>query len=345
MRERFHSMSLERFYLKPEAKDVLSQARVAELHRYAIKSCQGETLIEAPLDSYGIKGDRLAMVVDKNNVFMTQREQPRMAQIKATFLGQDHIEVSAPKIDTLRINLTHQGDIFNARIWEDQVDVVRQEEASEWFTKFLGVECQLVAKAVDFDRPANPKFTRGGKGKLNFQDSQNLHMISVETIMDFNRRAKLNKSYPISIDRTRPNIVLSGSGIPHAEDIMQEFFIGNVIFRGGGFTWRCPITTKDQKTGRGGKEPLKTLATYRCQLRPDGSDVRLLFGRYFMHQYEEGMTLSVGDTVRVLKVEEPPVVISSNDYLEIRDSGYDPDLMFGIAGISLDELPKTSSKY
>ena len=52
---------------------------------------------------------------------------------------------------------------------------------------------------------------------------------------------------------------------------------------------RCAVTTVDQMTGARGKEPLRTLATYR------DSDEGVLFGRYLIHSSPG--TLRAGDPV------------------------------------------------
>jgi uncharacterized protein YcbX len=52
---------------------------------------------------------------------------------------------------------------------------------------------------------------------------------------------------------------------------------------------RCAITTVDQETGVSGKEPLRTLATYRK------SDGEVFFGRNLIH--DTLGTVHVGDPV------------------------------------------------
>ena len=67
---------------------------------------------------------------------------------------------------------------------------------------------------------------------------------------------------PLPIYRFRPNIIFSG-GTPYEEDNWRKFSIGNISFEGIGPCIRCVFTTIDQQTGKMGKEPLKTLSTYR----------------------------------------------------------------------------------
>ena len=70
-----------------------------------------------------------------------------------------------------------------------------------------------------------------------------------------------------------------------------------MIFRQGGPCARCIVTTTDQLTGeRTGKEPLKTLATFRRDAA-DPTDVN--FGANLIHETKHG-TVRVGDEVAPL---------------------------------------------
>ena len=88
------------------------------------------------------------------------------------------------------------------------------------------------------------------------------------------------------MNRLRPNIVLQG-GVPYEEDVLDRFRIGTVEFLGTTLCLRCPTTTTNQETAERGKEPLRTLATYRK--RPDG----VVFGRNFNHAGSG--TIRIGD--------------------------------------------------
>jgi hypothetical protein len=67
---------------------------------------------------------------------------------------------------------------------------------------------------------------------------------------------------PLSVNRFRPNIVVAGS-VPHEEDRCRRVRVGDVGFRVVKPCARCAITTVGQKSGEKGKEPLRTLASYR----------------------------------------------------------------------------------
>jgi uncharacterized protein YcbX len=84
--------------------------------------------------------------------------------------------------------------------------------------------------------------------------------------------------------------VIAG-GAPFTEDELGHFRIGGIHFEVVKPCDRCAITTTDQTTGERGKEPLRTLATYRRR----GSEV--FFGQNLVH-HGRGR-LSVGDPLLV----------------------------------------------
>ncbi|MCB2030574.1 MAG: MOSC domain-containing protein, partial [Rhodoferax sp.] len=59
-----------------------TEGTIARLFIYPVKSCAGVELTEAILTETGLDLDRSWMVVEDGGMFVTQREQPRMALIR-----------------------------------------------------------------------------------------------------------------------------------------------------------------------------------------------------------------------------------------------------------------------
>ena len=109
------------------------------------------------------------------------------------------------------------------------------------------------------------------------------------------------------MNRFRPNIVVSGAEA-FAEDNWQKVRIGDAVFRGTKPCERCVMTTVEQSRGEfDGKEPLKTLASYRMakDVFPDSYESRavganvVLFGQNLIAE-THGKTIRVGDPVEVI---------------------------------------------
>jgi uncharacterized protein YcbX len=121
---------------------------------------------------------------------------------------------------------------------------------------------------------------------VSFADAFPFLMISEESLADLNARMPV----PLPMNRFRPNLVIAG-GSPFVEDFLEHFTIGEIGFRRVKPCDRCVIPTTDQETGERGKEPLRTLATYRKQ----GSKV--FFGQNLVHS---GIgRLKVGDILQL----------------------------------------------
>ena len=111
-------------------------------------------------------------------------------------------------------------------------------------------------------------------------------LISEESLADLNRRL----AQPLPMNRFRPNLVVAGAE-PYAEDEWNRIEVGGIPMRVVKPCDRCVVTTTDQATGERGKEPLRTLATYRNR----GGEV--MFGQNVVH--ERRGRLRVGDQVNV----------------------------------------------
>jgi uncharacterized protein YcbX len=83
-------------------------------------------------------------------------------------------------------------------------------------------------------------------------------VISEASLSDLNARLK----EPVGMDRFRPNFVIAETEA-FAEDQWQVFTIGEALFKAVKPCSRCVMTTVEQTTGQKGKEPLRTLASYR----------------------------------------------------------------------------------
>jgi uncharacterized protein YcbX len=121
-------------------------------------------------------------------------------------------------------------------------------------------------------RPANPVFAPPGT-RVSFADAYPILLISEESLADLNGR--LSQALPMN--RFRPNLVVAG-GTPYAEDGWKEIRIGGMPLRVVKPCSRCAITTTDQATTARGKEPLRTLGTYR---RVNGE---VMFGQNVVHE-------------------------------------------------------------
>jgi uncharacterized protein YcbX len=125
----------------------------------------------------------------------------------------------------------------------------------------------------------------------SFSDGYPILIIGQSSLDDLN--AKLSQA--VGFDRFRPNLVFEGHE-PFEEDQWHEFWIGINQFYAVKACGRCVMTTIDQQTGMGNKEPLKTLSEYRKVGK------KILFGQNVLPAGTLG-TLAIGDDIEVMTLK------------------------------------------
>jgi uncharacterized protein YcbX len=262
--------------------------KVSELYIYPVKSLGGIKLDKAVITDRGFKYDRRWMLIDANNRFISQRECAKMALLK-THISAEYLMVTNTS-DGSFINVplhTEKEEVIQVSVWDDTCyGQLVDDSIDKWFTDTLGMEIRLVYMPESTRRFTDPAYAPAGS-ITSFSDAYPFLIIGQSSLDDLNDR--LNNK--ISINRFRPNIVFTG-GSPYQEDVINSFTINNIHFNGVKLCARCPIITIDQADASKGKEPTKTLATYRAK------NNKIYFGQNLIHR---GVgTITVGDELSVL---------------------------------------------
>ncbi|MCO6490049.1 MAG: MOSC domain-containing protein [Phaeodactylibacter sp.] len=267
--------------------------QITALYTYPIKSLAGISLPRARVGRRGLAYDRRWMLVDRDGLFISQREIPQLALLAPEFSGphliiRHRLEGLEPLVAGV---LPPEGAAgLEVQIWDDHCRALPvSPQADEWFSEALGTRCRLVYLPDESVRPLNPTYGQPGE-MVGFADSCPLLVIGEASLGDLNQRLE----EPVPMNRFRPNIVFSG-GQPYEEEQWKSFRIGGARFRGIRTCGRCQITTIDQESAEMGKEPLRTLSTYRRQGH------RIEFGLYASWVAENGELphIQVGDEIVV----------------------------------------------
>jgi uncharacterized protein YcbX len=156
------------------------------------------------------------------------------------------------------------------------------------------------------ERRVNERFDSGGD-IVSFADGYPLLLANEASLEELNERIS-DSNLRVPMNRFRPNVVVTGTE-PFAEDSWKRIRIGETIFRVPKPCARCVTTTVDQAIGEfDGKEPLKTLATFRRprQVYPETFEAygfqgnEVLFATNLIPENPGGV-IRIGDAVEVLE--------------------------------------------
>jgi uncharacterized protein YcbX len=263
---------------------------VSEITIYPIKSLGGISLQEATVEERGLQYDRRWVLADENNVFITQRQNERMALIDVA-IEADGLRVNhrLKRIASLQIPFVPQTNTNEQiTIWDDVVRGIRvSDEADAWFSAVLGMKCSLFYQPDDSIRLTDPKYSITKEEHTSFADGYPILVIGQESLDKLNDKLE----EPVSMKRFRPNLVFTG-GDAHVEDSWEYFKVGEAKLVGVKPCARCVLTTINPETAEKGKEPLRTLTQYR------NVNNKILFGQNLL--VVETGKVSVGDEVIML---------------------------------------------
>ena len=223
-----------------------------------------------------------------------------------------------------------RGHRQEVTVWHSNVPgLVYNGEVSEWFSDALQRNCQLVLMPESTERHVSERFDQG-KDIVSFADGYPLMLLGEGSLAELNHRIEekykdadegvrgplykdadegVRGPAPVPMNRFRPNLVVRGSD-PFEEDKWAKIRVGEAVFRVVKPCGRCVITTIDPARGEfDGKEPLKTLATFRMakdvfptsygafEQKPNA----VLFGENLIPE-NPGTTITVGDEITVLEM-------------------------------------------
>jgi uncharacterized protein len=277
------------------------KAKIALLFIYPIKSCGAIELKEAVLTDTGLDLDRAWMVVDENGVFLTQREEPRMALIQPTLTSFDMI-VKAPGMSALKLAIDEVAEPVTVTVWEDTVKAYDMgDEAALWFSDFLEQTVRLVRFDPEQTRLSSMEWTNGVEAKNGFDDGFAVLVTSVASLKLLNDKLAAAGERAVAMQSFRPNVVLTGIDA-HDEDRLDTLHIttkeaaslGIIQLKHVKPCARCTIPDVDLQSGKQGTAVADMLQNYRANPLMDGA---VTLGMNAIILAGEGATLRVGQAV------------------------------------------------
>jgi uncharacterized protein YcbX len=269
---------------------------ISELHIYPVKGAAGVAVPSVGLDAFGMSGDRRFMIFDENGMFMTQRECPSLT-LPQVELEPDSLVLRSAQAGEVRVAREPvTGEAVRVRVWNDDVDAIDAGDvAASMISAHLQMPVRLVYMPDDSVRPVDPDYGLASD-RVSFVDGFPLLLITQESLDALNARL----TEPLTMLRFRPNVVVAKAA-PHAEDTWRRIRLGTVNCDVVKPCARCATTTVDPGTALRGKEPLRTLHSYRAWNR------KVWFGQNVIHR--GAGEVCVGDIVEVVEsgTARPPL--------------------------------------
>jgi uncharacterized protein YcbX len=267
--------------------------RLTSIHIYPVKGLHRVDHDAARVRPWGLAGDRRFMLIDHDDRMLTQRDEPRLALLRPSYVDGDLVVQAAGRPE-LRIT-PQPGEPVHAQVWRDVVATSLVGEAADiWLSEALDRKVRLVYLDDPTRRTVDPHYGRPGD-RVSFADGYPLLLTNTASLNVLNDWIFEDggDEAPLPMTRFRPNVVVTGAP-PWVEDgwVGRRLRIGAVTFRLPKLCARCVVTTTDQESAERGREPLRTLARYR------NVDQRLLFGMNLIPDGEGG--IRVGDEVAII---------------------------------------------
>lgn len=275
---------------------------IEQLSIYPVKSLRGFSVDSAKLTETGLQYDRFWMIINDDNLFVTQRKFSEMVLI-FTAIENGYLilsKPSAPSLEPLKIAIdeTPSGASFSARVWKDTCDVLDEgETASEWLAKALPNAGHLRLVRMDplSKRPQSKPELLGEDTHTYFSDAAPLLVTNTASLTALNEHLLKNDIDAVTMENFRPNIVISGleafeehkvSALTHNDYTLQHCYPCQ----------RCAVPTVNVETGvrHPRQEPFSLLAAINAM--PDNAKAPA-FGENAIIINGENQDITVGDTL------------------------------------------------
>ncbi|HKO81893.1 MAG TPA: MOSC domain-containing protein, partial [Chitinophagaceae bacterium] len=120
---------------------ILGMVSISQLYIYPIKSLGGIAVTSAAITDRGLQNDRRFMLVDDNNLFLTQREHRTMALLRTAIEDNDLIVYHKDNPEEkLKLPLVPEvsASAVMVKVWDDWCEgQYISEEADKWFSEKL----------------------------------------------------------------------------------------------------------------------------------------------------------------------------------------------------------------
>lgn len=231
--------------------------QLAGLWIYPVKSCAGHEVPWAQVTPQsGLVGDREWVMLTPDGRQAWMGEFHRMTLIRAR-LGCDGLVLGAPGLEDFHVPFEPAGPVAEVKMWNDAAKTMEVfpgvdagDGARDWIAATIGQPFRLV---------------RLGRAGVERQALLPLHIVSLPSWRELNRRLQAAGHAPVELERFRANLLIDGP-VPFTEEAYSR-----MTWHGSapgqqlemavtGRCVRCVMPNIDLATGEAGRQPLALIA-------------------------------------------------------------------------------------
>src|SRR5215813_9809068 len=154
--------------------------RLASIHTYPVKGLHRVDHDAARVRPWGLAGDRRLMLIDHDGRMVTQRDEPRLALFRPSYVDGELV-VRATDQPELRIT-PQPGEPIEAQVWRDVVTTSLVGEAADaWFSEALDRKLRLVYLDDPTRRAIDPRYGRPDD-RVSFADGYPLLLTNTASL-------------------------------------------------------------------------------------------------------------------------------------------------------------------
>jgi uncharacterized protein YcbX len=216
---------------------------IASIHRFPVKSMQGEVVEQADIDADGIVGDRVWALRDAETGKLVSAKRPRLWRSALDCFASgtgDDIMVTLPSGDSFGVDDPALRVSLNALFGRD-VTIERSSRPQQGVYESDWPDIDGLTLSGELEFPTNL-----GSDGSRFVDVDMLHLVTSASLATL---AAVDRDLDIDVRRFRPSFVVETPGLggfPENDWEGKTLTIGEVEVRVGIPTPRCVMTTVTQ---------------------------------------------------------------------------------------------------
>ena len=161
---------------------------VSEILTYPIKSTTGSSVASAELGPKGLSLDRHWALFGADGELLTAREHPDLLRL-TTEVTANGLKLFVEGQFEIEVPMDHAGSQTSVDVWGvGGTGVTSTDHVNEWFSRYLGLDCQLIFMSDDSTRLVAPEIAGQSGDVVSYADECPVMLLSRGTLEELNAK-------------------------------------------------------------------------------------------------------------------------------------------------------------